>query len=221
MGLLDDLKRQADALQARHQTDSATLQRHTTLVEGACTTAFRYWLELAKQLNVLQPPSPVRYVLDSRHVLERLPMGDFRVDARRQSTVGTPLHEHVQLFCQLKSGRALVLRRDFPTEIQKLEERLRLAGVEFQAENVRDAETGRYQHTRFEFTADLHAGIKLLPRHDSGQVQFQLLNLEGFETSVVELPAFEVGQASLDELTKLVLGQPHRFYQLGRLLRRG
>ena len=87
VGLLDDLKRQAQELQSQQQTDAAALARNTALVEGACKSAFQYWLELARQLNVLQPTSPVRYVLDGRNVFEQLKMADFRraVRAARSS----------------------------------------------------------------------------------------------------------------------------------------
>ncbi|WP_157359646.1 hypothetical protein [Caldimonas brevitalea] len=221
MGLLDDLKRQAEARQAQLQSSGASLERQTALVEGACTTAFRYWMELAKQLNVLKPVAPARYALDGRHVFEQLPMSDFRVDARRRSPAPNAPHEHVQLFWLLGSGRPLVITKDYPNEIEKLQTRLRMSGVDFHIENIRDPEDGRYLHTRFEFTADFTAGVKLLPQHEQGQVQFQLINLEGFETALVELPAFEVNQAVLDELAKLMLGQPNGFFQCGRVLRRG
>lgn len=220
MGLLDDLKRQAQERQSQQQTDAAALARNTALVEAACKNVFQYWLELAKQLNVLHPTSPVRYVLDARNVFEQMKMADFRVDARRQSLHGQPCHDYIQLLCCLRSGRQIELTRDFPTEIDKLTERLRVSGVEFHSEAVRDADTGRYLHTRFEFTADFMAGVKLQPVHEHGVVQFKVFNLEGFESLLLEVPAFEVSQVMLDELSKLVLGQPNSFVQHGRLLKR-
>ena len=40
-------------------------------------------------------------------------------------------------------------------------------------------------------------------------VQFQIVNLDGFETVTVEFPAFEVGSARLDELARWLVGEPH------------
>lgn len=220
MGLLDDLRRQAQARQNQQERDQASLARNAALVEGACRTAFQYWLELARQLNILEPRTQVRHALDARHVFEALPMREFRVDARRQSLVGQPLHEHVQILCTLASGRELVLTKDMPPEIERLESRLQAASVRFHHEIVRDADSGRYLHHRYEFTADFTASVKLLPAHDDGVVQFQVQNFEGFESLLLEVAAFEVNQVLLDELARLMLGEANRFIGMGRVLRR-
>ena len=57
MGFLDDLKRQADAVKSRQQTDGAALARNTQLADAACKTVSSYFTTLAPQLNVLQPRS--------------------------------------------------------------------------------------------------------------------------------------------------------------------
>lgn len=220
MGLLDDLRRQAQARQNQQERDQASLARNAALVEGACRTAFQYWLDLARQLNILEPRTQVRHALDARHVFEALPMREFRVDARRQSLVGQPLHEHVQILCTLASGRELVLTKDMPPEIERLESRLHAASVRFHHEIVRDADSGRYLHHRYEFTADFSASVKLLPVHDDGVVQFQVQNFEGFESLLLEVAAFEVNQVLLDELARLMLGEPNGLVGMGRVLRR-
>jgi hypothetical protein len=223
VGLLDDLKRQAQAKLERQQQDQAGLARNAALVEAACRTAFQYWLDLARQLNVLEPVTRVRHALDPRHVFEGLPMRDFRVDARRRGLGAGPeasLHDHIVFSCELRSGRELVLTRDMPHEIERLTGRLVAAGVRYQQEIVRDPDTGRYLHHRYAFTADFTASVRLLPRHGDGRVQFQVANFEGFETLLVDTPAHEVGQQLLDELTRLMLGEPNRFAAMTQVLRR-
>lgn len=44
---------------------------------------------------------------------------------------------------------------------------------------------------------------------DSTWIQFQIVNLEGFETARVQFPAFEAGGARLDELARWIIGQPN------------
>ena len=91
----------------------------------------------------------------------------------------------------------------------------------FHHEIVRDAESGRYLHHRYEFTADFTASVKMLPLHEDGVVHFQVLNFEGFDSLLFEVPAFEVNQVLLDELARLMLGEPNRLVGMGRVLRRG
>ena len=87
MGFLDELKAQAEALQNRQRRDEAAFERNALRTDEACKTAFHYWLDLARQLELLRPPVPVRYVFEPQHVLdgpaESLHFEDFQVDARR------------------------------------------------------------------------------------------------------------------------------------------
>lgn len=220
MSFLDDIKRQAQAQQSRQQVDATALARNAALVEVACHAAFKYWLELAEQLNVLQPVSPSRYPIDSKHVLESVKMTQFRADSRRQQLHGQGNHSHVQLLWMLRSGQSVELCRDMPHELERLEKRLRQAGVDLQSENIRDPDTGRYLHTRLRFVADCTAGVRLEPLHEAGRVRFHALNVEGFGTVVQEFAAFEVGQRLLDDMARWMLGHPSPYPQAGRLVRR-
>ena len=220
MSFLDDIKRQAQAQQTQQQVDAAALARNAALVEAACHATFKYWLELAQQLNVLQPVSPSRYRIDSRHVLEALKMSEFRVDARRQQLHGQAHHSHVQLMWMLRSGQQIELCKDMPHEIERLEKSLRQAGVDLESEILRDPDSGRYLHTRLRFVADCTAGVRLEPLHDEGRVRFHASNVEGFGSVVMEFAAFDVGQRLLDDMARWMLGHPSPYLQSGRLVRR-
>ena len=62
--------------------------------------------------------------------------------------------------------------------------------------------------------------FRMLPDHDTAWIQFQVVNLEGFETVSVHFPAFEVGSQRLDELARWIVGEPNRFLNDGQNLRR-
>ena len=220
VGFLDDLKRQADAAKAAQTTDSAALARNAALVDAACKTSFVYFATLGQQLEVLQPASKARYHLDKRHVLDGLKCCEFRADARRKQLRGAEVYDHVVLNFQLKSGTRLTITKDFLPDIEKLDSRLRQAGATVDREAQRNPDNGKLQQMRYEFIADFFASIRLNPDHDRGIVQFQLMNLDGFETVTVEFPAFEVGSARLDELARWLVGEPHQFLKDGQQLRR-
>lgn len=220
MGFLDDLKRQADALKSQQTVDSEGLARNAALSEAACKTTLQYWMELMPQLNVLQPKSRVRYSLDNRTPLDDLVRSDFRVDSRRKQHRGQEVFDHVVIHGVQKTGRKMTMSKDFPPEIERLEGRLRQAGITPDVQILRDQTNGRLQETRFTFTADLTLIVRLLPDHDTGRVRFQAVNLDGFETVTAEFAAHRVTSALLDELARWMAGETHEFLKQAENLRR-
>lgn len=220
VGFLDELKRQADAAKAQQTTGFDALDRNAMLADSACKSALRYFTTLTQQLNVLQPPSKVSYRLDKQHAFAGLRLSDFCADSRMKKLRGSEVFDYVSLRCQLKSGQALCIAKDFPPEVEKLEARLRQSGAAFESEAIRNPGNGRWQATRFEFTADFNLGARVTPNHDAGWVQFQLLNLDGLDTVTVDFPAIEIGTARLDELARWLVGEPHDFLKDGHNVRR-
>jgi len=220
VGFLDDLKRQADALKTQQTLDTATLARNAALVEAACKTTWHYWLELAQQLNVLQPTPPVRFSLDKRTALDGLKRCDFRVDARRKQHRDQEVYDHVVMHGLQKSGRALTMSKDFPPEIEQLESRLRQAGISPDTHWIRQPDNGRLEEVKFSFTADLTLMVRLLPNHDEGTLRFQISNFDGLETVTADFPAHLVGSDLLDQLARWVIGEPHQFLKQAQNLRR-
>jgi len=220
VGYLDDLKRQADAARAQQTTSTGSIERNTMLADGACTAALRYFGTLAQQLNVLQPVSKTTWRLDKRHLLANLKLSDFRADSRMKKLRGTDVYDHVVLRCTAKSGKRVSLAKDFPPDAEKLEGRLRQAGIAFDAEQVRNPDTGRFVETRYDFTADIGISARLTPDHDRGWVNFRVTNLDGFETVTLDLPAIEIGGMRLDELARWFTGEGNAFLQGVQNLRR-
>lgn len=216
MSFLDSLRQQAQARQAQLRGDHAVIERNSMLVESACMLAWRYLDDLGRQLQVLQPPSPARYILDARLVLEQLRYADFSADLRKKRVKRGPLVEvevveHAVLSARLVSGRKVELSKDFPPEIERLQARLSQAGIRCVGEPHRDAETGRYIETRYRFDADLIAGVRVLPQHEAGRLQFVVQNLDGLATVKASLAAQDVSTERMDELAKWWLGAPQRF----------
>lgn len=220
MGFLDQLRQQADALKAQQTHDLVASARHTALVEAACKTTFGYFHLLAEQLNVLQPTSPARFVLDRRHVFEGLRLTTFRLDARRKRVRDEELTDHIVLHWELNSGRTLELTKDFLPDIESLEPRLRQSGAQVDAEAVRDPDSARLQGMRYRLVADFRASVRVTPMHAEGRLRFDLRNVEGFETTSAQWSAIDVGSQRLDELARWLVGQPHAFLRDAIDLRR-
>jgi hypothetical protein len=220
VGFLDDLKRQADALKTQQTLDTATLARNAALVEAACKTVWHYWLDLAQQLNVLQPTAPVRFSLDKATPLDGLKRCDFRVDARRKQHRGEEVYDHVVIHALQKSGRTITMSKDFPPEIERLESKLRQAGISPDTKWVRHPESGRLEEVRFSFVADLTMMVRVLPDHDQGKLRFQINNFDCLETVTADFPAHRVGSDLLDQLARWMMGEVTPFLQQAEGVRR-
>ena len=220
VGFLDDLKRQADAAKAAETTDMGAMERNAALADAACNTAFKYLNSLVQQLNVLKPVSKVTYWLDKRHAIDKLKLVDFKADARRKRLRGNEVFDHVVFRYVLKSNQRLSLTKNFINDIELLESRLRRSGAPMRNEAVKNPETGKLMEMRYEIICDFNASVHITPDHDTGRLRFELINLDAFETVNVEFPAFEVGNARLDELARWLMGEPNSFLKDGLSLRR-
>ena len=220
MGYLDDLKRQADAARAQQTNNTGSLERNTMLADGACTAALRYFGTLAQQLNVLQPVSKTTWRLDKRHALTGVKLCDFRADSRMKKLRGADVYDHVVLRCTAKTGKRMRISKDFTPDAERLEARLRQAGIAFECDQVRNPDTGKFVETRYDFAADIGISARLAPDHDRGWVHFRVSNLDGFETTTLDLPAIEIGGARLDELARWFTGEGNAFLQGAQNLRR-
>jgi hypothetical protein len=220
VGYLDELKRQAEAAKSQHTLDIGALQRNALVTDSACQSAFRYFATLAQQLNVLRPAAKVEYRLDASTGFKDLRRSDFRADSRLRKLRDADVFDYVVLGFDMKSGSRLTLAKDFPPAIDKLESRLDQCGANYESEIIRDPDNGRFVEKRYQIEADFHGTIRLIPDHDNAWIQFQIVNLDGFETVSVQFPAFEVGTQRLDELARWIVGEPNNFLRDGQHLRR-
>lgn len=220
VGFLDDLKRQAEAAKAGQTIDLAAAERNTLLAEAACKTVFTYVDTLIRQLDVLKPVSKTRYVLDRRTSFEQLPLVDLKVDARRKKLRGNDVYEYIAMHGRARTNQKLSLVKDFLPDIQQIDARLRQGAAPVHAQAVRNPDNNKLQEMRYELLVDFAVAVHVTPEHDQGRIHFKVMNFDGFETVMLELPAIEVGSARLDELAKWLLGEPHQFFAGAQNLRR-
>lgn len=211
MSFLNDLKQQAEHVRAGRTLDQAALQQKVDTTQQACQLTFKYWLELARQLNVLKPVSRARYTFDARVVLEQPAFTTFRADIRRKGFLDRDVTDHVALNWDIPTGQDVHLVKNFPADMQRLQARIDQGGVRCDPYLVRNPDTGKLSEVRYGFVADLQAGVKLQPDHERAQVSFVVDNVDGLTRWVVQFDASQVDEPLLDELARWIVGQPHQF----------
>jgi len=89
VGLLDDLKKQADALKAQDVDKTESLRSSAVTVDHALRRLFLYLNDLGKQINVVQMPCPFIFDLPTVGKVDGLIIKDFFCDFRACSSTST------------------------------------------------------------------------------------------------------------------------------------
>lgn len=214
MSFLNQLKTQASALQTQQSEQVENLEANTKKTELACQSVALYFADLAKQLNVIQPDGP-KFTLDGRTPWPTMKLNDFRVDTRKKKLRDRDVHDFIAMGWQIvpKAGDVStgVVSVNFPPDLERVEKRLGYGGVKFERKDIRHPDSNKLQAIRFEYQTQARGYATVTADHDEARLHFRLANLDGFDIQTVSHDAAQVQTALLDELAKLLVGQPSRF----------
>ncbi|MES2938389.1 MAG: hypothetical protein V4864_11950 [Pseudomonadota bacterium] len=214
MSFLNQLKSQAKAVQGQREQQDSQLEERVARTEAACDVVLSYFKDLARQLNVLQPPAPA-FSLDGRTPWPAMKLVDFRVDARRKSVRGRDAFDYIAMGWNIvpQTGEPVggVVSVNFPPDLQRVESRLAMGPVKHERQEVRDPAKNVLRAVRFDYLTQTRGSVNVAAEHEDGQLAFRLLNTSGFEIVNLRWPAQQVNQALLDELAKRIVSEPSRF----------
>jgi hypothetical protein len=214
VSFLNQLKSQASALQTQQMGQQQNLQANIEATELACQTVWLYMVELSKQLNVIQPAGP-KLSLDGRTPWPAMKLIDFRADCRKKKLLDKDVHDYIsvawQIVPQVDAVVAGAVSVNFPPDLERVEKRLACGGVKFERKDVRHPEKNTLQAIRFEYQTQARGYLMMTAEHDKAQLAFRLTNTGGFEVLNASWPAARIQTDLLDELAKLVVGEPSNF----------
>jgi hypothetical protein len=214
MSFLNQLKSQAQALQTQQTADDRQLEENTGLTEQACRLVLPYLQDLARQLSVIKPAGPA-LTLDGRTPWPAMKLVDFRTDARRKRLRDREVFDYIAMgwtiVPQVGEPVGGVVTVNFPTDMQRVEDRLMMGPVKHDRKQIRHPEKNVLQEVRYEYLTQTRGSVTATADHEQGQVQFRLLNTAGFEVVQTSWPAVRVTHQLLDELAKRIVGQPSLF----------
>lgn len=214
MSFLNQLKSQAQAVQSQQNTQQQNLEENTKQVELACRTVQHYLGELARHLEVLSPASPA-LSLDGKTPWPPMKLVAFRVDARRKTLRNKEVFDYLAMGWQIvpRSGPPVAgsVTVNFPPDLQRVESRLAGGQVRHERKELRHPEKGTLQAIKFDYLTEARASIMVTTDHDSGNLAFRLANVSGFGVQTATWPAAKIQSGTLDELAKLIVGEPSQF----------
>jgi len=211
MGFLDQLKQEAQAVQARQGAAVQHLDAHVAATEDACQQLVRYLSELAAQLNVIQPPAR-GLTLDGKTSWPAMKLTEFRFDARKKILRQKEVTDHIALGWRMvpaaptpERGRVSV---NFPPDLERVEARLRAGQIKHERLEQRHPDTNKLLSIVFEHDFAARGSLVFTADHDLAHFGLRMNGVVELAVQQHTVPVSHITTAWLDDLARAVVGQP-------------
>lgn len=211
MGLLDDLKKQAELVKTQQTSQHALREENLKRVEEKMAQSFQYVNELLKQLAVLKPVNPGVFSLPGIADLKNMSYAESFIDYRKKRINDRDYFDSISFYIRWGSDQILVIERDMPAAAQKVRDALFGYRLKFEEEEIKGQ---RGTATKWRFTAQsaVVTDVTFQAEHDRGGLIVTAKNLERMGIiDTFAVPAAELDEALLEEFARMLLGQPGLF----------
>lgn len=210
MGLLDDLKRQADQLKTQQLSQQSLRADAQRLVEEKMKRVFDYLHELLNQLAVLKPVNGIAYSIPGIGDFKDLQFEDSFIDYRKKRVQDKELFDLVSFYIRWGSTAKMAIDRDMPAAAAKVREALFTNGIKFTEEEVKNA-----RHVvdgwKFSIESGIVTDVKIQADSDEGRLVIKAKNLMRLGPDDFIVPAGDVDEAWLEDFAMTLLGKPGSF----------
>ena len=210
MGLLDDLKKQADLARTHDSLQKSIREENVRAVEEAMHRLFLYLIDLFKQLAILKPVNPINYSLTGIGDLKGLNYTDAFVDGRRKRVGDRDVYDYIDFWLKWTYPGNLVVERDMPQTIAKVKDLLWANNIKFTEEEKRNEQRSL---VKVIFTIPKAVIVDFTARadHEGRRVLFFSKNALRLGVDDFAVPADELNEAVIEELAKMLIAQPSEF----------
>jgi len=213
--LLARLKQQAESLQKDSGQRTAEQEARAQTISNAIGAAFHYLDELVKQLNIIKPTIPKEFVFPGNILFADMGWTEGAVDFRMvPSASDDRRYESLTTRFRIASGKNIVVDREM-TAVEPFRKLLHDYGILFTADEKMNARN-IVEKARFTFPCEIKAGFVLKADYEVGNLVLRTRNIDRFGMMEFKLQPADIHQETLDELTKLFLGEKSRFLQMFR-----
>jgi hypothetical protein len=206
VGLLDDLKKQADALKAQDTDRTESLRANAVAVDLALRRNFLYLNDLGKQLNVVQMPCPFTYRIPTVPDINGLIVKDFHCDFRSKHFIDKDYYGEVHVGYRVWADKVITVKKG-PDEMEKFRDFLWSNNIEHKSEQFRN-DRKVITHEIFKVSCDFRVQGKIEGDHETGKVKVVTKNVAAFEVDLFNLLAQEFADNYVDEFAKFLIGRP-------------
>jgi len=205
MGLLDDLKKEAESLKSQQAQRTQSLKANAVQVDLALRTIFKYMHELFRQLNVVKPPCERAYNLLTVGKIDGLSQADYRIDYRTSQRNSSEHYEELTITFRRSKPDTFVVKREAEL-IERFRDLLWQNNMRFTSEAVRN-DRRVITHEFFTVNNEVICGADVVGDYEEGVIRFKLKNVEDFGPSIYTLEPSVINDKSLEDLAKLFIGK--------------
>lgn len=210
MGLLDDLKKQAEMVKTQQISADSLRDEKLKLVEDKMKQTFQYVNELLKQLAVIKPVNPMIYSIPGIGDLRDLAFADSFIDYRRRRMNDKDYFDAINFYLKWSSGATLVVERDMPATAQKARDALFGSNMKFTEEEIKNAR-GVVANTKFTVQSVVVTDLVIKGDYDQGRLLIRARNMLRLGADDFVVPAGDVNDALLEDFAKTLIGQHGSF----------
>lgn len=216
MGLLDELKQQADALRQQQQQSAAERNQSLLRAHAKLKDALHYWIELFNSLNVIKPAIPRNYYLDSGVArFDGLMQCDYNVSGRHLTQDHRDYIDAMALRFRCVADRKVTIEKQGDRLVQQLREHLFVNNLRFDLQEIRN-ERGYVERGIFTLYCDVPVLINIAADLDTSLIRIITRNFAALGEYEYVYDYDEFGSEIMEELAKAILGKPNAFRTLGR-----
>lgn len=216
MGLLDELKQQAEELRVRQQATQEERSQHLLLAHAKLKDALHYWVELFNSLNVIKPAVPRSYHLDGNAArLDNLMQCDYCVNGRRVTQDHRDYISAITLRFRCVAGGHVTIEKPSDRLAQQLREHLWSNNLKFDIKEIRN-ERNYVERGVFTIPCEVPVTITIAAEPEQSHIRIVTANLEALGECTYRYDYDEFDNEILEELAKVILNKRNAFRAMGR-----
>ncbi len=214
MGLLDDLKKEAENAKNIEAAKTATITSSAAIVDKAMREAYFYVNELFKQLNVLKPVCPRVYDMQDVGRFKGLVQQEYRIEYRTKLIKDTEHFDVATITFKRTSPSFFTVKLD-AEKIERFRNILWQGGLKFTSEQHHNERRNVIGET-FTIAMEVSCAVEIIGDYENGVVRFKMKNMDEFGPTTYTLEPSAIGTASLEELAKTLIGKESDFKVFNR-----
>ena len=213
--LLSRLKEQAQSLQQGADQRGAEREVCAQRLSTSLGAAYHYLDDLVKQLNIIKPLIPKEFIFPGNIVFAGMSWVEGVADFRMvPSATDDRRYESLTARFRIAAPQQISVERD-AIGVEPLRKMLHDYNLVFSVEEKQNARN-QVEFARFTFPCEIKAGIIIKADYVAGNLLLRTRNIDRFGMMEFRLQANDLNQETLDELTKLFLGEKSRFMAMYR-----